>query len=207
MRFGSNTKATRQTPPAASKRNSFIFAWREPLSVSTRGLPSAVQTLQQQGMTRNSFRTSSQRLIRVRSPHGIRLPTSLFIVCHTDHMLLRTYCALELFHQASEAQEEACRAGIILTGCKPAETGFLQPRNLLVTFTGSSKELAQNGVRRPCCSDVLSREDDPAPRSSLAPPCRPILINKRPSVSNSSCVKSSQNLTNFLQFVNKLHPG
>ena len=33
LRFGSNAKATRQTPSAASNRNSFIFAWREPLSV------------------------------------------------------------------------------------------------------------------------------------------------------------------------------
>jgi hypothetical protein len=43
-------KATRQTPSAASKRNSFIFAWREPLSVSTRGLLRA-KLLQQQGLS------------------------------------------------------------------------------------------------------------------------------------------------------------
>src|SRR5207245_2412463 len=38
--FGSQAKATRQTPSAASNLNSFIFAWRDPLRVSARGRPS-----------------------------------------------------------------------------------------------------------------------------------------------------------------------
>jgi hypothetical protein len=42
-RAGSNAKATRQTPPAASKRSSFKLAWRDPSSVSTRGRRSVGQ--------------------------------------------------------------------------------------------------------------------------------------------------------------------
>jgi hypothetical protein len=39
LRFGSKAKATRHLPSVALNRSSFILAWREPLSVSTRGLP------------------------------------------------------------------------------------------------------------------------------------------------------------------------
>ena len=41
VRFGSKAKATRQTPSSASNLSSFMFAWREPFRVSTRGLPSS----------------------------------------------------------------------------------------------------------------------------------------------------------------------
>ena len=40
LRSGSKAKARRHAPSAAAKRISFMFAWREPLSVSTRGRPS-----------------------------------------------------------------------------------------------------------------------------------------------------------------------
>ena len=44
------------------------------------------------------------------------------------HSLL---CAGSLFHRAGEVQEEARRTGIILSGCKPAETGFFSPETCL----------------------------------------------------------------------------
>jgi hypothetical protein len=39
LRLGSKAKAARHLPSVALNRNSFIVAWREPLSVSTRGRP------------------------------------------------------------------------------------------------------------------------------------------------------------------------
>jgi hypothetical protein len=39
LRLGSKAKATRHSPSAALNRSSFIFAWREPWSVSTRSRP------------------------------------------------------------------------------------------------------------------------------------------------------------------------
>ena len=42
LRAGSKAKARRHSPPAALNRISFMFAWREPFSVSTRGRGNAL---------------------------------------------------------------------------------------------------------------------------------------------------------------------
>src|ERR1039458_10733686 len=41
----------------------------------------------------------------------------------------------------SPGKEEARRTGVILSGCNPAETGLLQPRNLMVTCARASSSL------------------------------------------------------------------
>jgi hypothetical protein len=47
--------------------------------------------------------------------------------------------------------EEARRPGLILSGCSPAETGLLQPRNLLVTCgrAASSLRASRSPLPRP----------------------------------------------------------
>src|SRR6516165_11038267 len=64
LRFGSNAKATLHSPSAALTRNSFILAWREPFSVSTRGLPSCgPNSCKSRDSARISTLTSSCKLL------------------------------------------------------------------------------------------------------------------------------------------------
>src|SRR5260370_25304568 len=59
LRLGSKAKATRHSPPSALNRNSFMLACREPLSVSTRGLPSCgPNSWSTRANARTSVRTS-----------------------------------------------------------------------------------------------------------------------------------------------------
>ena len=56
LRFVSKAKATLHSPSAALNRNSFMFAWRESYSVSTRGRPNCGPELLQQSRQRQNLR-------------------------------------------------------------------------------------------------------------------------------------------------------
>jgi hypothetical protein len=56
LRFVSKAKATLHSPSAALNRNSFMFPWREPFSVSTRGRPNLRPELLKQAGQRQYLR-------------------------------------------------------------------------------------------------------------------------------------------------------
>ena len=72
-RFGSKANATRQTPFAASKRNSFMFACRESLSVSTRGR----RKIEKRAAALIAEEMTLQELRRARAMTQVRLAKNL----------------------------------------------------------------------------------------------------------------------------------
>jgi hypothetical protein len=136
MRLGSNAKATRQTPSVASNRISFMLAWRESLSVSTRGLPSwgpicssrleiaAISSRTSTGKEKNSESNSSLS----RTSHAI-LNTSQRISCQRYHNALHCVSKrLTMFY-------EYAKSGNTVTSCHPEQregSAFCSCRDILM---------------------------------------------------------------------------
>ena len=98
MRAGSKAKASRRSPSAALKRNSFMFAWREPFSVSTRGRPGGgPKRCSMRDSARISFCTSHLYVpiesVHLTASNSSAISTVQFTtrICIYIHMLSTTY--------------------------------------------------------------------------------------------------------------------